>query len=355
MHDTIPRHAPSCRGAVRRPPAYVEGDRDHLVRRAPRHGASHRRGLLARAGSSRASGLSYGRPTASTGWSPRSPCPYAGGTLVPVNSRYTGHEVAELVDRTGAVLVVVADGFLGRAQIAELRAASDLSSVREVMTSQISHRIAADPGDIDSVADAVTPDDVADILFTSGTTGRPKGAMSAHRQTIGVARAWAELGGVQRRRPLPRGQPVLPLVRLQDRDRGRPADRRHPLPGRDVRPRRDDGADPVRADHPPPWRADDLPVAAQRPEPRRVRPLLAPARRHRRRRRTGRPDRADARGPRHRPRGHGVRDDRGRGRHDVPRGRHRRDGGHHLRPRHPRDGDPDRASIGRAVCSAATT
>ena len=43
----------------------------------------------------------------------------------------------------------------------------------------------------------VTPDDVADILFTSGTTGRSKGAMSAHRQTIGVARAWAELGGVR--------------------------------------------------------------------------------------------------------------------------------------------------------------
>ncbi|MFA6574872.1 MAG: AMP-binding protein, partial [Nocardioides sp.] len=43
----------------------------------------------------------------------------------------------------------------------------------------------------------VSPDDVADILFTSGTTGRSKGAMSAHRQTIGVAKAWAELGGVR--------------------------------------------------------------------------------------------------------------------------------------------------------------
>jgi acyl-CoA synthetase (AMP-forming)/AMP-acid ligase II len=50
---------------------------------------------------------------------------------------------------------------------------------------------------VESLADAVTPDDVADILFTSGTTGKPKGAMSAHRQTIGVARAWAEVAGIQ--------------------------------------------------------------------------------------------------------------------------------------------------------------
>ncbi len=37
---------------------------------------------------------------------------------------------------------------------------------------------------------------MADILFTSGTTGLSKGAMSAHRQTVGVADAWATLGGV---------------------------------------------------------------------------------------------------------------------------------------------------------------
>jgi acyl-CoA synthetase (AMP-forming)/AMP-acid ligase II len=121
---------------------------------------------------------------------------YAGGTLVPANSRYTGHEVADLVDRTHARLVVVADGFLGRTQITDLRAASDLASVREVIDLADLSDVRADPGDIDDVAASVVPDDVADILFTSGTTGRPKGAMSAHRQTVGVARAWGELGGV---------------------------------------------------------------------------------------------------------------------------------------------------------------
>jgi acyl-CoA synthetase (AMP-forming)/AMP-acid ligase II len=126
---------------------------------------------------------------------------YAGGTLVPANSRYTGHEVAQLVDRTAAVLVVVADGFLGRTQIADLRAASALASVRDVVDVADLARVveagaATSYDEVEARADAVAPEDVADILFTSGTTGRPKGAMSAHRQTVGVARAWGELGGV---------------------------------------------------------------------------------------------------------------------------------------------------------------
>ncbi len=114
---------------------------------------------------------------------------YAGGTLVPANSRYTAHEVAELVERTNAKLVVVADGFLDRTQLADLtplvpgRTLLDITELPFVRG--------------DDLTIEVSPDDVADILFTSGTTGKPKGAMSAHRQTIGVARAWAEVAGIR--------------------------------------------------------------------------------------------------------------------------------------------------------------
>ena len=116
---------------------------------------------------------------------------YAGGTLVPANSRYTAHEVADIVERTDAQVVVVADGFLDRTQLADLKPLAPGRTLIDIT------QLPTDGPDVEARADAVAPDDVADILFTSGTTGKPKGAMSAHRQTVGVARAWAEVAGVR--------------------------------------------------------------------------------------------------------------------------------------------------------------
>jgi len=151
---------------------------------------------------------------------------YIGAALVPLNSRYTGHEAVDVVRRTRARVVVLADGFLGRNQLDELRsaAAEDGTSNGQLLSDcpdtvavvRIEHPGATSVDDprvvgfdrlrdlasattldlVEELAGAVTPDDVADILFTSGTTGRSKGACSAHRQTLAVAEAWATQGEV---------------------------------------------------------------------------------------------------------------------------------------------------------------
>ncbi len=154
----------------------------------------------------------------------------AGGTLVPINTRFTAHEALDVVERAQADVLAVPDGFLGADRLAELRAAADPSGLADDGQQEVPvpglgflRHVVLFP--LDSPADqasrgpgvltwdelmpqAVTvsrqrlsersaqvgPDDVSDILFTSGTTGRSKGAVSTHRQAMSVADAWAECG-----------------------------------------------------------------------------------------------------------------------------------------------------------------
>ncbi len=127
---------------------------------------------------------------------------YAGATLVPVNTRYTGPEALDVISRTKARALFVAGPFLGADRLELLRKAAGDASLPELIV-----RIPVESPEtswddflkrrtgeheVDARAAAVSPDDVSDILFTSGTTGRSKGARSAHRQALDVARAWGE-------------------------------------------------------------------------------------------------------------------------------------------------------------------
>ena len=136
---------------------------------------------------------------------------YAGATVVPINTRYTAHEALDLIERTRAKVLVVTGPFLGTDRLAELAKLSDdlpvvlvtahraelgTSTVRVTAWDELPGAATATTAQADARADAVTEDDVCDVLFTSGTTGRSKGVRSAHRQSLDVARAWAECGEV---------------------------------------------------------------------------------------------------------------------------------------------------------------
>lgn len=137
---------------------------------------------------------------------------YIGAAVVPLNTRYTGREAAEILARSRACVLVLADGFLGRSFSTMLQQALESDATDTVQLPHLELIVNMDDDTVgscrawadfladgmnvtdaalDAAASLVTADDVIDILYTSGTTGVPKGVMSAQRQTIGVARAWA--------------------------------------------------------------------------------------------------------------------------------------------------------------------
>ncbi|WP_018255547.1 FadD3 family acyl-CoA ligase [Salinispora mooreana] len=127
---------------------------------------------------------------------------YAGLTLVPVNTRFTGIEALDVIHRSGASGLVVVDPFLGTDRLATLRAAAAAEGkqlprlvvrVPSGWDEVVSQGGSVPEVEADARAAAVNPDDLSDILFTSGTTGRSKGVMSAHRQSMAVAAAWADI------------------------------------------------------------------------------------------------------------------------------------------------------------------
>lgn len=117
---------------------------------------------------------------------------YAGGVLVPVNSRYTASEAADIVERTRATLVVVDDGFLGRTQIADLRAASTLATVREVIDVNDLERLAALPSDVD-IDSRARPSHPTTSPTSSSPAARPVGAR-ARRAPTARRSAWPTSG-----------------------------------------------------------------------------------------------------------------------------------------------------------------
>ena len=132
---------------------------------------------------------------------------HAGAAMVPLNTRYTASEAADILARTHAPVVFGMGQFLGNDRLADLDRTA-LPALRHVVRIPIDAE-ETDDGTWDdfiaqgstsaAVADraaAVMPDDVSDILFTSGTTGRSKGVLCAHRQSLSASASWAANGKI---------------------------------------------------------------------------------------------------------------------------------------------------------------
>jgi acyl-CoA synthetase (AMP-forming)/AMP-acid ligase II len=131
----------------------------------------------------------------------------AGAVLIPCSTRFKATEVTELIRRSGTTMVLCTGEFLGqyypdmleREARAALRAVVvfDEARGRDVPWDEFLARGAAiGDGELEARAAEVTPDDLCDMLFTSGTTGYPKGVMYGHRQCLRAIDAWATRVGI---------------------------------------------------------------------------------------------------------------------------------------------------------------
>jgi acyl-CoA synthetase (AMP-forming)/AMP-acid ligase II len=135
----------------------------------------------------------------------------AGAVMVPINTRMKGSEAADILQRSGARLLFVQPVFLGTDYLALLAPYCPANLECQVLLGETAAGsphglhwdgfVALGAAVSESAAllraNGVGADDLSDLLFTSGTTGKPKGVMSGHGQNIRAFSEYVKVIGLQ--------------------------------------------------------------------------------------------------------------------------------------------------------------
>jgi acyl-CoA synthetase (AMP-forming)/AMP-acid ligase II len=132
----------------------------------------------------------------------------AGGVLVTLNTRFKGAEAGYVLRKSGARLLFTMGEFLGTNYVAAL-AGQELPDLEGMVVLRgeaegatawaefLERGRGVSEDEARARAEAVSPDDLSDLLFTSGTTGSPKGVMTAHGQNLRAFASWSEVVGLR--------------------------------------------------------------------------------------------------------------------------------------------------------------
>lgn len=143
---------------------------------------------------------------------------HVGAVVVPLNTRYKGTEAGFILGKSRARVLVTVNGFLGNRYVELLGTAhprGDLPELEHIVVARtsaepggapedtiswdqfVSCAAGADEADVRARTDDLNAESLSDVLFTSGTTGAPKGVLCTHGQSIRAFTTWSEVVGLR--------------------------------------------------------------------------------------------------------------------------------------------------------------